>query len=56
MLQTAVNAYLVNTGSKLILIDAGAAQQFGPGIGHVRKEGKGGYAWVPAEFTPLPGK
>ncbi|PKO37025.1 MAG: MBL fold metallo-hydrolase [Betaproteobacteria bacterium HGW-Betaproteobacteria-6] len=26
-----------------------------PGIGHVRKEGKG-YAWVPAEFSPLPGK
>jgi hypothetical protein len=26
-----------------------------PGIGHVRKEGKG-YAWVPAEFSPLPAK
>ena len=27
-----------------------------PGIGHVRKEAKGGYAWVPAEFAPLPAK
>lgn len=27
-----------------------------PGIGHVRKEAKGGYAWVPAEFTLLPAK
>ncbi|MDD3481999.1 MBL fold metallo-hydrolase [Azovibrio restrictus] len=35
VIQTAVNAYLVNTGSKLILIDAGAAQLFGPGLGHV---------------------
>ena len=25
-----------------------------PGIGHVRKESAGGYAWVPAEFAPLP--
>jgi len=24
-----------------------------PGIGHVRREAKGGYAWVPAEFAPL---
>ena len=24
-----------------------------PGIGHVRKEAKGGYAWVPVEFGPL---
>lgn len=33
--QTAVNAYLVNTGSKLILIDAGAAKLFGPGLGNI---------------------
>jgi hypothetical protein len=26
-----------------------------PGIGHVRKEPKG-YAWVPAEFAPIPSK
>lgn len=33
--QTAVNAYLVNTGSKRILIDAGAAKLFGPGLGNI---------------------
>lgn len=33
--QTAVNAYLVNTGNQLILVDAGAAKLFGPGLGHV---------------------
>lgn len=25
-----------------------------PGIGHVRKEGKDTYAWVPIEFSPMP--
>ncbi|MFH0726097.1 MAG: MBL fold metallo-hydrolase [Pseudomonadota bacterium] len=25
-----------------------------PGIGHVRADGKGSYAWVPVEFGPLP--
>ncbi len=29
---TSVNAYLVNTGSQLVLIDAGAASLFGPGL------------------------
>lgn len=29
---TSVNAYLVNTGGKLVLIDAGAATLFGPGL------------------------
>lgn len=33
--QTAVNAYLVNTGAQLVLVDAGAAKLFGPGLGHV---------------------
>lgn len=33
--QTAVNAYLINTGSKLVLIDAGAAKLFGPNLGNV---------------------
>ncbi|KAB2926803.1 MAG: MBL fold metallo-hydrolase [Dechloromonas sp.] len=33
--QTAVNAYLINTGSKLILVDAGAAKLFGPALGHI---------------------
>ncbi|RJF95972.1 MBL fold metallo-hydrolase [Noviherbaspirillum saxi] len=31
--QTAVNAYLVNTGNNLILVDAGAAKCFGPTLG-----------------------
>ncbi|MGP0174734.1 MBL fold metallo-hydrolase [Pseudomonas sp. NCHU5208] len=34
--QTAVNAYLINTGSHLVLIDTGAAQCFGPTLGAVR--------------------
>ncbi|HEY9280028.1 MAG TPA: MBL fold metallo-hydrolase [Eoetvoesiella sp.] len=34
--QTAVNAYLVNTGKNLILMDAGAAKCFGPTLGSVR--------------------
>lgn len=32
-LETSVNAYLINTGSKLILVDAGAAGLFGPTLG-----------------------
>ena len=31
--ETSVNAYLVNTGTKLILIDAGAGNLFGPTLG-----------------------
>lgn len=31
--ETSVNAYLINTGSKLVLIDAGAAGLFGPTLG-----------------------
>ena len=31
--ETSVNAYLVNTGSKLVLIDAGAGALFGPTLG-----------------------
>jgi glyoxylase-like metal-dependent hydrolase (beta-lactamase superfamily II) len=30
---TSVNAFLVNTGQQLILVDAGAAKLFGPGLG-----------------------
>ena len=33
--QTAVNAYLINTGSRLVLVDAGAAGKFGPTLGQV---------------------
>lgn len=32
-MQTAVNAYLINTGKNLILVDAGAAKCFGPTLG-----------------------
>jgi glyoxylase-like metal-dependent hydrolase (beta-lactamase superfamily II) len=32
-LETSVNAFVVNTGSKLILVDAGAAGLFGPTLG-----------------------
>lgn len=34
-MQTAVNAYLINTGRKLVLVDAGAAKLFGPSLGYV---------------------
>ncbi|MEN3113515.1 MBL fold metallo-hydrolase [Uliginosibacterium paludis] len=34
--QTAVNAYLVNTGEHLVLVDAGAASCFGPSLGQVQ--------------------
>jgi glyoxylase-like metal-dependent hydrolase (beta-lactamase superfamily II) len=32
-LETSVNAYLINTGTKLVLIDAGAGTLFGPTVG-----------------------
>jgi glyoxylase-like metal-dependent hydrolase (beta-lactamase superfamily II) len=32
-LETSVNAYLINTGSKLVMIDTGAASLFGPSLG-----------------------
>jgi len=42
-LETSVNGFLVNTGSKLVLIDAGAAGLFGPTLGklvaHLRASG-----------------
>ncbi len=36
-IETSVNGYLVNTGSKLVLIDAGAAGLFGPTLGRMLK-------------------
>jgi glyoxylase-like metal-dependent hydrolase (beta-lactamase superfamily II) len=35
--ETSVNGYLVNTGSRLVLIDAGAAGLFGPTLGRLAK-------------------
>lgn len=35
-MQTAVNAYLINTGKNLILVDAGAAKCFGPTLGVIQ--------------------
>ncbi len=32
-LETSVNGYLINTGAKLVLVDAGAASLFGPTLG-----------------------
>ena len=34
-MQTAVNAYLINTGNQLVLVDAGAAKLFGPSLGNI---------------------
>ena len=34
-LETSVNAYLINTGSKLVLIDTGAGALFGPTLGRL---------------------
>lgn len=34
-MQTAVNAYLINTGKNLVLVDTGAAKLFGPSLGNV---------------------
>ena len=35
MVETSVNAYLINTGSKLVLVDTGAAGLFGPTLGNL---------------------
>ncbi|HEX5392329.1 MAG TPA: MBL fold metallo-hydrolase [Rhodocyclaceae bacterium] len=34
-MQTGVNAFLINTGDKLVLVDTGAAKLFGPTLGQV---------------------
>ena len=33
--ETSVNAYLINTGQKLVLIDAGSGKLFGPTVGRL---------------------
>ncbi len=33
--ETSVNAYLINTGSKLVMVDAGAGSYFGPTLGNL---------------------
>jgi glyoxylase-like metal-dependent hydrolase (beta-lactamase superfamily II) len=35
LIPTSVNAFLINTGTKLILVDSGCGAFFGPGLGHV---------------------
>lgn len=39
-MQTAVNAYLINTGRNLVLVDTGAAKLFGPSLGFVMQNMK----------------
>jgi glyoxylase-like metal-dependent hydrolase (beta-lactamase superfamily II) len=34
-LETSVNGYLINTGSRLVLVDTGAAGLYGPTLGHL---------------------
>jgi len=34
---TSVNAFLINTGSKLVLVDTGAGALFGPTVGQLSR-------------------
>jgi glyoxylase-like metal-dependent hydrolase (beta-lactamase superfamily II) len=39
-MQTAVNAYLINTGDHLVLVDTGAGKLFGPSLGYIAQNMK----------------
>ena len=39
-IMTSVNAYLINTGSQLVLVDTGAGKLFGPSLGNVLRNMK----------------
>ncbi|MBF0497865.1 MAG: MBL fold metallo-hydrolase [Deltaproteobacteria bacterium] len=50
--KTSVNAYLINTGSKLVLVDAGAGSVFGPRLGDVERNLKAaGYDPAQVDFV-----
>lgn len=51
-LETSVNAYLVNTGSKLVLIDAGAGSLFGPTLGKLAQNLKAS-GYEPAQVDEI---
>jgi len=50
--QTSVNAYLVNTGSHLVLIDTGAAGLFGPTLGKIPENMKAS-GYYPSEVDTI---
>ncbi len=53
-MQTAVNAYLINTGKTLVLVDTGAAKLFGPTLGHVAQNLKAaGYDTAQVDVVAL---
>ncbi len=51
-LETSVNAYLINTGSKLVLIDTGAGSLFGPTLGKLVANLKAS-GYQPAEIDEI---
>jgi glyoxylase-like metal-dependent hydrolase (beta-lactamase superfamily II) len=50
--ETSVNAYLINTGSKLIMVDAGTAELFGPTLGHLEASIKAA-GYTPAQIDVI---
>jgi hypothetical protein len=63
--EASINAFLVEDGSRRVLVDTGAGELFGPGLGGklpaslvavgCRAEGEG-YAWVPLPYRDREGK